>query len=136
MIVVTGRMVQSVRRVLEPPAPPSRSSATRAPWWSPPTATWLRHEPIPLELAREAIAAVQAEGYGLNVYVGDELYVAEVTPEAERYASFQQIELHTVGDRPRLARPGRRRSSSASATPSRSTSSACGCGSSSAAASG
>ena len=49
-------------------------------------------------LAREAIAAVEAEGYGLNVYVDDELYVARVTPEAERYSQFQRIPLHTVGD--------------------------------------
>jgi Cof subfamily protein (haloacid dehalogenase superfamily) len=59
---------------------------------------WLRHEPIPLELARETIAALNEEGFGLNCYVGDELYVAEVTPEAERYAGFQDIELHPVGD--------------------------------------
>jgi Cof subfamily protein (haloacid dehalogenase superfamily) len=60
--------------------------------------TWLLHEPIEIALAREAIAAVEAEGYGLNVYVDDELYVARVTPESERYASFQRIALHTVGD--------------------------------------
>jgi Cof subfamily protein (haloacid dehalogenase superfamily) len=59
---------------------------------------WLRHEPIPLELARETIAALNEEGFGLNCYVGDELYVAEVTPEAERYAGFQDIELHPFGD--------------------------------------
>jgi Cof subfamily protein (haloacid dehalogenase superfamily) len=59
---------------------------------------WLRHEPIPLELAREAIAALNDEGFGLNCYVGDELYVAEITPEARRYADFQDLELHPVGD--------------------------------------
>jgi Cof subfamily protein (haloacid dehalogenase superfamily) len=59
---------------------------------------WLRHVPIDLELAREAIAAVHEEGFGLNCYVDDELYVAEVTPEARRYADFQQLELHEVGD--------------------------------------
>jgi Cof subfamily protein (haloacid dehalogenase superfamily) len=59
---------------------------------------WLRHEPIPLELARDAIAAVSEEGFGLNCYVDDELYVAEVTPEARRYADFQHLELHSVGD--------------------------------------
>jgi hypothetical protein len=58
---------------------------------------WLRHEPIPLELARETIAAVNEEGFGLNCYVGDELYVAQVTPEARRYADFQHLELHAVG---------------------------------------
>ena len=86
---------------------------------------WLRHVPIELELAQEAIAAVEAEGYEPNVYVDDELYVARVTPEAEAYASFQQLAIHAVGDlgswldrdadearlrrRPRRARRARRR---------------------------
>ena len=30
--------------------------------------------------------------------MNDELYVAEVTPEAERYAGFQNLPLHEVGD--------------------------------------
>jgi Cof subfamily protein (haloacid dehalogenase superfamily) len=59
---------------------------------------WLRHVPIPLELARETIAAVNDEGFGLNCYVDDELYVAEITPEARRYADFQHLELHAVGN--------------------------------------
>jgi Cof subfamily protein (haloacid dehalogenase superfamily) len=59
---------------------------------------WLRHVPIRLELARETIAALHEEGFGLNCYVDDELYVAEVTPEARRYADFQHLELHVVGD--------------------------------------
>ena len=58
---------------------------------------FLRHEPIPLELAREAIAAVEAEGYPLNCYVGDELYVAKHTAASEAYASFQHLEVHAVG---------------------------------------
>jgi Cof subfamily protein (haloacid dehalogenase superfamily) len=59
---------------------------------------WLRHVPIRLDLARETIAAVNEEGFALNCYVEDELYVAEVTPEARRYADFQHLELHAVGD--------------------------------------
>jgi Cof subfamily protein (haloacid dehalogenase superfamily) len=59
---------------------------------------WLRHEPIPLELAREAIAAVEAEGYPLNCYVDDELYVAQHTAASEAYASFQHLEVHAVGE--------------------------------------
>ena len=74
----------------------------------PTTGEFIRHEPIPLPAAREAIAAVQKAGYTLNAYVGDELYVAAVTPEAERYADFQHLEVHAVGDL--LAwLPGRRR---------------------------
>ena len=41
---------------------------------------------------------VEGEGFGLNCYVDDELYVAEITPEARRYADFQHLELHPVGD--------------------------------------
>jgi hypothetical protein len=59
---------------------------------------FLRHEPIPLELARETIEALQNEGFHVNCYVDDELYVAEATPEAERYAGFQNLALHEVGD--------------------------------------
>ena len=59
---------------------------------------WLRHVPIPLALARETIAALNDEGFGLNCYVNDELYVAEITREARQYADFQDIELHPVGD--------------------------------------
>jgi len=62
------------------------------------TGKWLRHVPIPLEVARETIAALHDEGFGLNCYVNDELYVAEITPEARRYADFQELELHPVGD--------------------------------------
>ena len=58
---------------------------------------WLLHEPIPLELAREAIAAVETEGFSLNCYVDDELY-AEVTEHARAYADFQSIPLHAVGN--------------------------------------
>jgi Cof subfamily protein (haloacid dehalogenase superfamily) len=59
---------------------------------------FLRHEPIPLALARETIAALEDEGFHVNCYVGDELYVAHITPEAERYASFQNLPLHPVGN--------------------------------------
>jgi Cof subfamily protein (haloacid dehalogenase superfamily) len=64
----------------------------------PATREFLRHEPIPLPAAREAIAVVQKLGYTLNAYVDDELYVAAVTPEAERYAVFQHLQIHVVGD--------------------------------------
>jgi Cof subfamily protein (haloacid dehalogenase superfamily) len=59
---------------------------------------FVRHVPIRLELAREAIEAVTAGGHHLNCYVDDELYVAEVTPEARAYADFQHLPIHAVGD--------------------------------------
>jgi Cof subfamily protein (haloacid dehalogenase superfamily) len=64
----------------------------------PVTGEFLRHVPVPLAQAREAIAAVTQAGFHLNVYVDDELYVAEVTPEARSYADFQHLEIHAVGD--------------------------------------
>src|SRR4051794_18239508 len=60
--------------------------------------TWLRHEPLPVELARETIAALADEGYSPNVYIDDELYVARDTPEARAYAELNRIDFHVVGD--------------------------------------
>jgi Cof subfamily protein (haloacid dehalogenase superfamily) len=98
VIIVTGRMFQSV-------APYARAAGIEEPVVcyqgavvaETTTGRFLRHEPIPLELAREAIAAVEGEGYGVNCYVGDELYVAEQTLESRRYAGFQNLPIHVVG---------------------------------------
>ena len=98
VIVVTGRMVQSLRRVIAPAGLPDPVICYQgAVVADPVSGEFLRHVPIPLEPAREAIAAVEAEGYPLNCYVGDELYVAEHTSESEAYASFQHLEVHAVG---------------------------------------
>jgi Cof subfamily protein (haloacid dehalogenase superfamily) len=99
VVLVTGRMFQSVRRYaleagIEDPVVCYQGAVVAEPV----SGRWLRHVPIPLELARETIAAVNGEGFGLNCYVDDELYVAEVTPEAKRYADFQGLELHPVGN--------------------------------------
>jgi Cof subfamily protein (haloacid dehalogenase superfamily) len=97
--IATGRMFQSA-------LPYARAAGIEEPIIcyqgaavvEPATRVFLRHEPIPLSEARDAIAAVQGAGYTLNAYVDDELYVAAVTPEAERYAVFQDLEIHPVGD--------------------------------------
>jgi Cof subfamily protein (haloacid dehalogenase superfamily) len=99
VLLVTGRMFRSVRPYaleadLDDPIVCYQGAAVVEPR----SGRWLRHVPIPLELAREAIRALQGEGFGMNCYVDDELYVAEITPEARRYADFQHIELHPVGD--------------------------------------
>lgn len=64
----------------------------------PGTGEELFHRTIPLPAARQVIATIQGLGHHLNVYVDDELYVAKVTPEAERYASLSRVEVHPVGD--------------------------------------
>jgi Cof subfamily protein (haloacid dehalogenase superfamily) len=95
VVVVTGRMFQAVRPYLTgPELVVCYQGAAVA---DPTTGAFLRHVTIPLPLAREAIDAIERAGFGLNCYVDDELYVAQVTPEAERYASFQHIQLHVVG---------------------------------------
>jgi Cof subfamily protein (haloacid dehalogenase superfamily) len=98
VILVTGRMFQAVRPYaleagLDVPVICYQGAVVA----DPVDGRWLRHEPMDLTRAREAIAAVQAEGYGLNCYVDDELYVAEITPAARRYADFQRLQLHRVG---------------------------------------
>ena len=97
-VVVTGRMFRSVRPYLDEaglddPAVCYQGAVVA----DPATGEFLLHVPVPLDLAREAIAAVEEEGFGLNCYVDDELYVAEITAEARRYADFQHLELHVVG---------------------------------------
>jgi Cof subfamily protein (haloacid dehalogenase superfamily) len=99
VVLVTGRMFRAVRPYaleagLDDPVVCYQGAVVAEPV----SGRWLRHVPIPLELARETIAAVNEAGFGLNCYVDDELYVAEITPEARRYADFQHLELHAVGD--------------------------------------
>jgi len=99
VVLVTGRMFQSVRPYaleagIENPVVCYQGAVVA----DPVAGHWLRHVPIPLELARETIAALKDEGFSPNCYVDDELYVAEVTPEARRYADFQHLELHEVGN--------------------------------------
>jgi Cof subfamily protein (haloacid dehalogenase superfamily) len=99
VVLVTGRMFRSVRPYaleagLDDPVVCYQGAVVA----DPVSGRWLRHVPIQLELAREAIGALNEEGFGLNCYVGDDLYVAEVTPEARRYADFQHLELHAVGN--------------------------------------
>jgi Cof subfamily protein (haloacid dehalogenase superfamily) len=91
-------MVQSVRRYLEPAQLNEPVICYQGAVVADADGKWLRHEPIPLELAREAIAAIQTEGFGLNVYVDDQLYVSAVTREARDYAGFQGLEIHEVGN--------------------------------------
>ncbi len=98
-MIVTGRMFQSVRRYaeqagIEDPVVCYQGAVVADPG----TGEWLRHEPIPLELAREAIGILEREGFPINVYVDDELYVAQKTKESEAYAGFQELEVHVVGE--------------------------------------
>jgi Cof subfamily protein (haloacid dehalogenase superfamily) len=99
ILVATGRMFRSVRPYveqlgLEDPVICYQGAVVA----DPRSGRFLRHEPIPVELAEETIAALEEEGFHVNCYVDDELYVARVTPEAESYARFQSLPIHPVGD--------------------------------------
>jgi Cof subfamily protein (haloacid dehalogenase superfamily) len=99
VIIVTGRMFVSIRPYLfqvglDDPVVCYQGAVVA----DPVSGRFLRHEPIPVELAKETIRAIEAEGFHVNCYVDDELYVAQVTPEARTYADFQDLELHEVGD--------------------------------------
>lgn len=99
MIVATGRMYRSVRPYLElagidDPVICYQGAAVV----DPRDDTFLLHEPIPLELARETVAALEELGFPPNVYVADELVVAAHTPYSRAYAEFQHLPVKAVGD--------------------------------------
>jgi Cof subfamily protein (haloacid dehalogenase superfamily) len=99
VIIATGRMFVSVRPyVLQAGIDDPVVCYQGAVVAEPDTGRWLRHEPIPVALGREAIAAIVAEGFHVNVYVDDELFVGRITPEARAYADFQGLVIHEVGD--------------------------------------
>jgi Cof subfamily protein (haloacid dehalogenase superfamily) len=98
VVIATGRMFRSVRPYVEEASLDDPVVCYQgAVVADVKTGQFLLHEPIPLETARDAIDAVVAEGFHINCYVDDELYVAEVKPEARAYADFQKLPIHEVG---------------------------------------
>ena len=99
VIVVTGRMFQAVRPYLAEAGLDDPVVCYQGALVADPVAgTFLRHVPIPLPAAHEALDAVIEAGFHVNAYVDDELYVAEETPEAHAYADLNRVEMHVVGD--------------------------------------
>lgn len=99
MIIVTGRMFRSVRPyalaagITEPVV--CYQGAVVA---DPLSGEFLRHVPMPMAEALEAIGATAELGYTVLCYVDDELYVARETPASEAYAHFQELSVNVVGD--------------------------------------
>jgi Cof subfamily protein (haloacid dehalogenase superfamily) len=98
VVVVTGRMYRSVLPYVRELGLDEPVVCYQGAVVADAAGSFLRHVRIPVELAREALAAVTAEGHHVNCYVDDELYVAEVTQEARAYADFQDLPMHAVGD--------------------------------------
>ncbi len=99
VLIATGRMFRSVRPYaqaagIDEPVICYQGAAVVEPL----SGRFLLHDPIPLELAREAVAALEASGYSPNVYVDDRLYVSAATLSSDRYARFQNLEVHPVGN--------------------------------------
>ena len=98
-IVATGRMLRSSR-------PFALQLGVTAPLIcyqgaliaDPQSGEWLRHEPMPVPLAREVIEACRKREQHCNVYVDDELYVDELNVYALEYARHAKLEAHAVGD--------------------------------------
>jgi Cof subfamily protein (haloacid dehalogenase superfamily) len=97
-VVVTGRMFRSVKPYLDALGLDEPVVCYQGAVVAHADGRFVRHVPIPLQLARDVIAAVTEADHHLNCYVDDELYVAETTPEARAYADFQHIPLNPVGD--------------------------------------
>lgn len=99
MILATGRMFRSVRPYLEQAGLPDPVVCYQgAAVVDPGSGRFLLHEPIPLELGREALAFLEDAGFPPNCYVDDELVVAHHTPYSEAYATFQHLAVREVGD--------------------------------------
>ena len=99
-MIVTGRMFRSVRPYVElagldDPVVCYQGAVVA----DPATGEFLRHVPIPLAVAREAIEVIEGDGFAtLNCYVDDDLVVSRETSGARAYADFQHIPLREVGD--------------------------------------
>jgi Cof subfamily protein (haloacid dehalogenase superfamily) len=99
VLVATGRMFRSV-------APYLRDAGLTHPVVcyqgaavvDPASERFLLHEPLDLDVARDAIAALADAGLSPNVYVDDQLYVAEETEYSRRYSVFQKLPVIEVGD--------------------------------------
>ncbi len=99
VIVATGRMYRSVLPYVQQagitePVVCYQGSVVA----DPTTHEFLVHEPLELELAREAIVMLESAGHPPNVYVDDELIVGTHTEYSRRYAAYQKLPVTEVGD--------------------------------------
>lgn len=99
VLVATGRMFRSAEPYLaeagiREPVVCYQGAAVV----DPTTREFLMHEPLDLEVAREAIATLTGLGFSPNVYVDDELYVAHETEYSRAYSGFQNLPVTEVGD--------------------------------------
>jgi len=98
VIVVTGRMYRSAARFahelgLQGPVVAYQGALiqdTR-------TGQILHHDPVPLDLTAEVLALLEPRGHTINLYVDDELCVAQRNEEVVRYESISGMSARAVG---------------------------------------
>lgn len=56
------------------------------------------HRPVPLDLAVDVLKRIGRYGYHVNIYLDDELYVAEHNEESRRYSALSRVPVQAVGD--------------------------------------
>lgn len=54
------------------------------------------HKPLELELAKKVLEFLHPYGYHVNVYINDELYMEETSPEGRRYLQVSKVPVHLV----------------------------------------
>ncbi|MFH0916636.1 MAG: Cof-type HAD-IIB family hydrolase [bacterium] len=97
-ILVTGRMFRSAARYaqdlgLDGPVAAYQGALIREVG----SGRLLHHDPLPLELTREILDLVEPQGYAVNLYVDDELYVAHRSEEVDRYERLSGMKANVVG---------------------------------------
>jgi Cof subfamily protein (haloacid dehalogenase superfamily) len=98
-VIATGRMFRSARRYAQRLGLTSPLVCYQGALVADPNSgEWLLHEPLDPADGRELIADISARGFHINVYVDDELYVAELNRYSEEYANHARLEAHAVGD--------------------------------------
>jgi Cof subfamily protein (haloacid dehalogenase superfamily) len=99
VIVATGRMFATSRRYsaaagLDEPLICYQGAVVA----DPVSGEFMRHEPVDVEVGREAIAAIDEAGFPVEAFVDDRLYVARSTPETLKYVDTRNVEENIVGD--------------------------------------
>ncbi len=98
VILVTGRMFRSAARFardlgLSGPVAAYQGALIR----EVATGRLLHHDPVPLDVTREILEVLVPRGYTVNLYIDDELYVAERNAHVQRYEDISGMKAHVVG---------------------------------------
>lgn len=99
LVLVTGRMFRATLPIARELGVTTPIVTYQGAWiQAPEAAAPLWHRPLPLPLAREAIAALESTGMHVNVYVDDRLHLRRLTPEAASYTALSGVEPELVAD--------------------------------------